>query len=476
MTTDEKREIIDEVFLEMEGNAAIVEELTTASDPSQYSLPVVVYDSEHRPSGYAVIPAVVLAEMAKDEAMTEITDVQDAYIQASQDLADVIANINAYIENDVLHVVNKDGNDTTYRIPAAGFGTPTATIDNGTGIPSVTITASGPSTAKIFSFAFSNLKGPKGDSGTPFDLYRTYTSAVAMNADAANVPEGKFVMIATSDETSADNAKLYVKTSQGTFQLIADLDQAAYLVFQQWLNTYKPEVTAAITNADNAATNANAKATLAEQKAGLAQASADNCDAAVQNTYAAADYAYDKGNYARQQGNEAAQVDADLEGTILIVTNRKGGTKIVDVKGPQGEKGEGIDYSTMTPAEKDELTLQVIERINRDGGNCWYPVNMATLTPQSSFKKGSVLAINGVFYRATEDTRNFPIILVVQDGKFVANVVNGMYAYWVADPTLQPGWEYFTDASLSYWMYDYDQRLIALERRIEELEAQLNNN
>ena len=47
---------------------------------------------------------------------------------------------------------------------AAGFGTPTASVDSNVGTPSVS--ASGPDTAKVFTFEFHNLKGEAGASAT----------------------------------------------------------------------------------------------------------------------------------------------------------------------------------------------------------------------------------------------------------------------------------------------------------------------
>lgn len=55
--------------------------------------------------------------------------------------------------------------------------------------------------------------GPQGPKGEGYSIFKTYSSISAMNADAANVPEGKFVLI-SSNTNDEDNAKEYVKNSE----------------------------------------------------------------------------------------------------------------------------------------------------------------------------------------------------------------------------------------------------------------------
>ena len=57
---------------------------------------------------------------------------------------------------------------------AAGFGIPTATIDDAYGTPSVTITTSGTNAEKVFNFEFKNLKGEPGRDGVSASEVKFY--------------------------------------------------------------------------------------------------------------------------------------------------------------------------------------------------------------------------------------------------------------------------------------------------------------
>ena len=70
----------------------------------------------------------------------------------------------------------------------------------------------------------SEITGPQGPAGEGFAIYKTYASVEAMEADVANVEEGKFVMISSTEE-DPDNAKLYVKAESG-FNFVTDLSGA----------------------------------------------------------------------------------------------------------------------------------------------------------------------------------------------------------------------------------------------------------
>lgn len=98
-----------------------------------------------------------------------------------------------------------------------------------------------------------------------------------------------------------------------------------------------------------------------------------------------------------------------------------------------------------------------------------YPVDISSLTPSSTFGKNSVIGINGVLYRSTQATNNLPVTLVVQNGAFVVNSVNGKIAFVVADETINQGWEIFTDASVEYWVNSLNTALAAKQDAISDL-------
>ena len=81
-------------------------------------------------------------------------------------------NVNATItEGNIFEVTDRTGATKTLDLnvtggTSAGFGEITATVDNSTGTQNVTVTTSGTNEAKNFTFAFTGLKGEKGDAGS----------------------------------------------------------------------------------------------------------------------------------------------------------------------------------------------------------------------------------------------------------------------------------------------------------------------
>lgn len=98
-----------------------------------------------------------------------ITNIEKTATSGLVDTYTITFNDNTTSSFQVTNGAKGDKGDTGESGTPAGFGTPTATIDNNVGTPSVTITATGENIAKVFNFEFKNLKGQKGDKGDTGD-------------------------------------------------------------------------------------------------------------------------------------------------------------------------------------------------------------------------------------------------------------------------------------------------------------------
>ena len=141
----------------------------------------------------------------------------------------------------------QDGQDGA----AAGFGTVAATVDNTIGTPAVSVSASGPDTAKNFTFAFTGLKGATGvtsavvtvdnTSGTPQcavslvgqELHLDFTGLKGAQGDTGSSVAYPFTIVnnvTTNDATQALSAAMGVQLESEISQLDLKVDNNEILL------------------------------------------------------------------------------------------------------------------------------------------------------------------------------------------------------------------------------------------------------
>lgn len=137
-----------------------------------------------------------LASVATSGSYNDLSDKPTFLAGGSQtttSTADSGSNVFTFTKSDgtnaTFTVKNGSKGSTGANGTSAGFGTPTASIDDNIGTPSVTVTASGSNTAKVFNFAFKNLKGNTGATGTRGSVIN-YGTAITGTSTTATVFSG----------------------------------------------------------------------------------------------------------------------------------------------------------------------------------------------------------------------------------------------------------------------------------------------
>lgn len=197
-----------------------------------------------------------------------------------------------------------------------------------------------------------------------FEIYDTYGSVAEMNADAANVPVGKFVMIATSDPTDPENARLYGRnsnpaTSANPFTFLSDLDQASAQAWADWLDNMKPQIEAVIAQAASDHTRANTDHSTATSDHSTAQS--DHTTSTEKSAYAK-----QQGDYAKAQGDIMASWNAH-QPYIGNGTTGDANYWYIWVNGAYVKsvyaKGDDLHWEEMTQEEKDDFFQKALDKL-----------------------------------------------------------------------------------------------------------------
>ena len=205
-------------MVDAEGNAAVPWEALADAGRIKFGVYGVTGSGDDAVRATSTLIHYKLPEGAWTEDGQQPTPAEQTIIEQA------IAAIQSAVENLDREPIIRDGIWYTWDIhaddyvstgvsaigPAAGFGSVSATVDDNTGTPSVEVTSSGPDTAKSFSFAFHNLKGPTGDV-TPAAQQAVSDAQAAAQAAAGS----DYVKLQELQEELTDlEAKLEAKTER----------------------------------------------------------------------------------------------------------------------------------------------------------------------------------------------------------------------------------------------------------------------
>jgi hypothetical protein len=194
-----------------------------------------------------------------------------------------------------------------------------------------------------------------------------------MNADAAGVPNGKFVMIATTDKTSVENARLYARNgnpagSSMPFTFLSDLDQASSSAWADWLNNMKPAINERISTADSDHERADVDHSMSSQDHTTALAdyqtltdASSAANSAAANANEKAEYALTQGDYAKNMADHPAYI---ADGTLQYPGDT-GYFYTWDYASRQYQRRSklSLDWETMSEEQKKVLAADVLAQI-----------------------------------------------------------------------------------------------------------------